>query len=660
MAKMRWAKALLILAVGCGWALACEDVCKQDADCSGGWICSQGRCAPKDPTETVVSDASEKAQVIETTNEPTSPPDERLSDAEPTKEAEQPETPVSSEEISTEPASPPEQGTETTPPPTACAAEGGVGAVAKPVFVKQIQYTGTSWYGSPAVVDLDGDGKKEIVGTFYDVFVWDAQGKELARAKSGEHHQGRVYAPGVVADLDGDGVFEVVVGGSRCSVAAYEYKGGKLQIKAGWPVKACAVRESSVEVRGMAAADLDGDGKLEVVVTTTQNGEDAQVWVYQADGKLYQPKGLTKWQAWPRYNKLTGEGNDADANTCGHQGYGAYGLNVAIGNIDNEPDQEILVTYDNHHIQAFKHDGKAILASPYFKNRSSKCSGSRMSWGQFIRWLEPSVEENHYNKQTGEWPHPKTQIWLQWTASPPVVADLNRDGKNEVIGVPNAEKNEPYETQFYAFFVLEGAFDPQRSAMRLAGWEDPPRGGKPQTRPAGYYPPDGIPSPTVVDLDGDGKPEVIAPLNDGFIHVLSSTGQPLWRFDYRHGRPLLYASEVVVADLNKDGRPELIFSTWGAPKDPDAGWLVILDAQGKLLHDVKLPVGTNGNGAGYPAAPTLADIDGNGDIEILLQSFGVGFHIYRVPNSGTKCLLWPTARANYLRNAQGPAYQRTP
>lgn len=538
-----------------------------------------------------------------------------------------------------------------------CASAGGRNPVAAPVFVRQIKDTGTSWFGSPAIVDLDNDGKKEIVGTMYDVFVWNAQGKELARAKSGQAHHGRIYMPAVVADLDKDGVMEVAVGGSQCSVAVYEYRQGKLVVKAGWPVKACRNREGSVEVRGMAAADLDGDGTLELVVTTTQNEQDAQVWVFRHDGQLYQPKGLTAWPAWPRYNTRKGAGGDADANGCGHRGYGAYGLNVAIGNLDQQPDLEIVVTYDNHRLQVFKSDGTALLAAPYFKNRDPKCVGSRMSWGQFFRWLDPTVEANHYNLHKGEWPEPKQQIWMQWTASPPVVADLNRDGKNEVISIPNAEKNEPYETQFYPVVVLEGNHDANRAAMRLSGWENPPRSGAPQPRPSGWYPPEGIPTPTVVDMTGDGKPEIIAPLNDGWIHVISPDGKPLWTFDYRHGRSLLYASEVVVVDLNRDGKPELLFTTWGSPGDSKAGWLVILDAQGKLLHDIALPVGTNPNGAGYPAAPTVGDVDGNGTLEILVQSFGNGLLMFTVPGSAENCLLWPTARANLLRNAQGPAYR---
>ena len=47
-----------------------------------------------------------------------------------------------------------------------------------------------------------------------------------------------------------------------------------------------------------------------------------------------------------------------------------------------------------------------------------------LDWGQFIRYLEPAVEEAHYNQHEGDWPGPTTHPWLQWTASPPVAADL--------------------------------------------------------------------------------------------------------------------------------------------------------------------------------------------------------------------------------------------
>jgi hypothetical protein len=123
----------------------------------------------------------------------------------------------------------------------------------------------------------------------------------------------------------------------------------------------------------------------------------------------------------------------------------------------------------------------------------------------------------------------------------------------------------------------------------------------------------------------------------------------------RHGRALIYGSEIMVADLNSDMTPELVFTTYGDPENitpgQSHGYLVILDNQGNMLHDIELPEqGTNGNGKGAPAAPTIMDIDENGTLEILIQTFGAGFFIYTVPGSDGNLLLWPTARGNYLRD----------
>ena len=83
---------------------------------------------------------------------------------------------------------------------------------------------------------------------------------------------------------------------------------------------------------------------------------------------------------------------------------------------------------------------------------------------------------------------------------PPHVADLDLDGKNEVIGMPNVERNIPYETQAYAVVVLEGATgDGSRSAMRKPGWEMPPRGDFP-IEVDGWYPPAGVPAAAIVDI----------------------------------------------------------------------------------------------------------------------------------------------------------------
>jgi FG-GAP-like repeat len=517
--------------------------------------------------------------------------------------------------------------------------------VAAPRFVRRIATGETGWFSSPGLVDLDGDGRLEIVAPFYSTFVYSAKGRLLGK---GTATKGRVYAPAVVADLDGDGVREIVVGGNEGTVAAYDLVGGRLQLKPGWPASTCSGGECP-EARGMAAADLDGDGRIEVVVTTTNTSPTgAQVFVFDASGASYRPAGAPA-AAWPRFSSL-----DAGFNGVGNHGYGAYGENVGIGNLDDDPQLEVVVTFDNHQINVFNHDGTSMLASPWYTNRESGHEGARLGWGQFIRWLRPRVENDHYHRHAGAWPDVRKTAWLQWTASPPSVADLDRDGRNEVIGLPNVERKEPYETQAYAFMVLDGAYGGgARSARRHKGFNTLPLTRKPAVRAAGdYYPPSGIPAPTVANIRGDRRPEIVAATPDGSVYAVGPTGKRLWRYDYAHGRAKTFASEVVAADLNRDGRPELVFGTYGAARR--SGRLVVLSASGRRLHDIRLRhQGSDGNGIGVPAAPSIGDLDGDGRLEIVLSTFDHGIDVYRVPGSAANRLPWPTGRGNLLRTGAG-------
>ncbi len=539
-----------------------------------------------------------------------------------------------------------------TNPSAGCAPAGGTSSVKRPLFVRNIATGETGWFASPSLVDLNGDGKLEIVAPFYSTFVFDAKGHLLGK---GTASKGRVYAPGVVADLDGDKIPDIVVGGNEGTVAAYEFVGGKLRLKRGWPASTCSGGQCP-EVRGMAAADLEGDGHVEVVVTTTNTSPTgSQVFVFGANGRLWHPKGAPA-TSWPRYNRLSGAGNDAAFNGMGNHGYGAYGENVAIGNLDDDPQLEIVVTFDNHQINVFNDDGTSMLAAPWFTNRESGYAARRLGWGQFIRWLDPSVENNQYHRHVGPWPDVRKTPWLQWTASPPAVADLDGDGTNEVIGLPNVERGEPYVTQSYAFMALDGAQNGgARSAMRHAGFVRPPLSTKPAFRPDGdWYPPSGIPAPTLANISGDARPEIVAAVPDGYVYAIGPTGKRLWRFNYAHGAPKTFASEVVAADLNRDGKPELVFGTYALA--PGSGRLVVLTGAGKLLYDIRLPhQGHDGNGIGVPAAPSIGDLEGDGQLEIILTTFDHGIDVFRVPGSGTNCLPWPTGRGNLLRNGIGPA-----
>ena len=550
-----------------------------------------------------------------------------------------------------------------------CKDDGGSTGVSEPRFVRNLSIGNTGWFSSPAVYDLDGDGTNEIIAPFYDIAVWDAQGN-LTYREERTYHAGRVYAPSVVADLEGDGVVEVVVAAGEGTVAAYEWRDASLRIKNGWPVTTC-VADSCFENRSLAADDLDGDGTIEIVVSSTRSSQptgyentNPHVFVFEPDGSIR--------DGWPRYDTREGVGRDLqgglDANCYGHSGFGSYGLNVGIGDIDDDDGKEILVTYDNHHIQAFNPDGTTLLADPsYFRRRGSECEDAPMSWGQFIRYRDAEVEDNHYHLHQGEWPSPSWTMWLQWTNSPPSVGDINGDGLNEVVGVPWCEKGIPYRTYHFAVMVLEGDYSANnhRSARRLTGWEVLPLTERPLPN-NDWYPPGVVPSPALVNIEGDSRLEILTPSADGYIYAFSPDAELLWRYHYARGLSLAYASEIAVADLSRDGRPEIIFGVYGEPGG-ERGRLIVLASNGVLLHDIKLPGQRpdSGNGVGPCATPTVSDLDGDGNLEILVMTIDHGLDIFTVEGSGSNCSPpgadphvycgpWPTGRGNYLRNGRMP------
>jgi hypothetical protein len=110
-----------------------------------------------------------------------------------------------------------------------------------------------------------------------------------------------------------------------------------------------------------------------------------------------------------------------------------------------------------------------------------------------------------------------------------------------------------------------------------------------------------------------------------------------------------FASEPVVADLDNDGSPEVIFTSWPAKTDSAPlrlGKLHILNAHGTPIYEVDLPAPKSSsvywNGA--LAAPTLARINGDPNLAIVVNTVSAGVVAYRVPDSANARILWKTGR----------------
>ncbi len=169
---------------------------------------------------------------------------------------------------------------------------------------------------SPAVGDLDGDGKVEVVLASYDghISVFNADGSakkgfpvEIDRSLLGDTHKKRVLDDGIcgspaLGDLDGDGKLEIVSGAMDQHVYAWNHEG---KLVDGFPVLASdpALGLRARIISSPALGDVDGDGDLEIAIGTNEVagaegfGNEARGYLIHHDGNKHAGGPFVK--GWP-------------------------------------------------------------------------------------------------------------------------------------------------------------------------------------------------------------------------------------------------------------------------------------------------------------------------------------------------------------------------
>ena len=496
-------------------------------------------------------------------------------------------------------------------------------------------YAELGWYSSPAVADLDGDGYPEVIGANYSVFALDGRTGSLKwRAQTGHDVTepaassiGRTWPGVVVADLDGDGNTWIVTAHSGGYVSVYDRTG---HFRPGWPWHGAGTNE----LRSLAVADLDGDGKMEIVVGRA-GGAALNTWILEPDGTV-RPE-------WPQ-----------PVSTASGYSWGVYNANIALADLDRNGAREVIVPSDVHYICAYNAAGVPLASNPIY-------GASHALWGLVGVFVNLAYEIQGYGPLDA--PDP---FRPNFASSPATVADLNGDGKPEVIVAGNVYdySKDPYLDLYCGPFI----FNADRSRFNAGGFDwrtTPAPTGAPLTEDYNIIE-NAQPNPVTADLDGDGRMEILFPSYDGRLHAfwLDKTEHGQWPYQVYHASDgfFRFASEPVVADLDGDGRPEVIFASWTQKGSGSNGRLHVVDAQGNKLYEIELPASFGGgdwNGA--LATPTLADIDGDGELEVLLNTAHAGIVAYDLPGAAVarSRVLWGTGRGNYQRTGAGALDTRT-
>lgn len=380
------------------------------------------------------------------------------------------------------------------PPAPACstAMGGGSATVQAPTLLLTLKdrYE-EAWLASPAVADLDLDGKNEIIVPREGlVVVWKSDGSPAWRYTTGGS---RIWASPVVADFRGDKKLEIAVA-ARDKVYLLDAAG---QIQPGFPVT------WQNEMRALAAGDVDGDGQLDLVATVGKSGPTDVLMAWHADGTVvpgFPPNG-------------SGSSGCSVDNKCYLAG--CYDQNLAIGDLDRDNKLDLVAPHDNAYASIHKGSGAAFDGPPGFP--AKKTPG--------IRYLHSLAEAMQGYSSTEA-----TSLQAHFTNTAPAIADLDGDGNYEVVMLGSAQNAAQTMRELGV-----GLWAVRKDASRLPGWETPLHVPK---FVAGLWDPgNNIVGATnqvsIGDLDPQKPgPEIVFAGFDGAIHAASAGKQLLWNYTY--------------------------------------------------------------------------------------------------------------------------------
>ena len=385
--------------------------------------------------------------------------------------------------------------------------------------------------GEPKIADIDKDGKTEVIFATATGYLYALEEGKKLDWKCDVKTQVLFISP-ELGDVNGDGYYEVLVSGDN--FLETEYAGLRVVDKDGNLLAEWLNPEGGFPLGEPRAADIDGDGKDEILIGLLgddKRGNKLYALEYE-NGKLEEI-----WH-FPAYNWVK--------------------YTPAIDDIDGDGEIEIVFSSEDMCLYCLNSTG-------HLKWKFITDGG--------IQYARPGA---YYR-----------------TLYAPVAYDLNGDGKDEIILVAGAhDKNYSKYSKVYCLDYKGDVLWTFKTSSRFLG------------------------PPAVGDLDGDNKVEIICADYEK-VYSLNAKGEINWetKLPPLYYRLIFYPPLQIVkyypsiADLDGDGKKEIVLAAY-------CHGIFILDYRGNIIRKWVHPFGETG----YRGA-AIGDIDGDGGLEIV---FGEG------------------------------------
>ena len=377
------------------------------------------------------------------------------------------------------------------------------------------------------------------------------------------YDQGGVNALAVaVADVNGDGKPDLIVA-NECAKPACGTSSVGVLLGNGDGTFQQVVTYGSVGqyVDALAVADLNGDGKPDVVVVNYLSS-NVEVMLGNGDG-TFQP-AVT-------YNSG-----------------GIWGLSVAIADVNGDGKPDLMV-------------GSAV--GPYVNGNPSDLAVSVLL-GNGDGTFQPAVAYDSGGT----------------TVSSVAVADVNGDGRPDLVVVDQCGGGNCANPGTINVLLGNGDGTFQRPVPYGSGGQVPR-------------------SVAVADVNGDGKPDLVI-TNPGTVGVLIGNGdgtfKPAVTYD-SGGGPV----SIAVADVNGDGKPDVVVAIECGDSSCD-GLVGVLLGNGDGSFQAAV---TFGSGGSYASWAVVADVNGDGEPDLIVanQIYALGVLLNNsVPPKATTTTLTST------------------